>query len=72
MNDNIGLPPEIALHPDFGDPETLFNSRDWLQKALESKGAKVVGKGCGFGAADIDIELEGCSFNVTITPVMKS
>jgi hypothetical protein len=53
----------------FGDPATLLNSRDWLTKALEAKGAKKVGGGIGCGQADIDIELEGCRFNVSIKPL---
>ena len=63
------LPP-LALVDDFGDPETLFNSRSWLQKALEDKGAKIIGAGCGGGGADLDIVVEGCRFNVSIRPLI--
>lgn len=52
----------------FGDPETLLNSRDWLRKAIEAKGAKVTGGGCGGGQADLDFTLEGCKFNVSLRP----
>lgn len=55
----------------FGDTETLLNSRDWLQSALEAKGAKVTGAGCGCGAADLWIELDGREVFVTIKPVMR-
>lgn len=63
------LPP-LALAENFGDPETLFNSRGWLQKALESRGAKIIGAGCGCGEADLDIVIEGCKFNVSIRPII--
>lgn len=59
--------PEV-LADDFGDPITLLNSRDWLTMAVEAKGARVTGGGCGMGQADIDIVLEGCKFNVCIRP----
>lgn len=52
----------------FKDMESAFNMRDWLQKACEAKGAKMVGGGFGFGQADIDIELDGCRFNISIRP----
>lgn len=57
-----------SLAPEFGDPETLFNSRDWLRAALEAKGAKITGGGVGLGQADLDFELEGCKFNVSLAP----
>src|SRR5690349_13614225 len=41
------LPDNLVLADDFGDPETLFNSRSWLQKACEANGAKMIGGGCG-------------------------
>lgn len=66
------LPTQMVLSPDFGDPETLFNSRGWLQKALEAKGARITGGGCGDGQADLDFELEGCAFNVSIRPRMRT
>lgn len=61
-----GIPP---LHPEFGDPETLLNSRRWLEKALEAAGATRTGAGIGMGQADVDIILEGCKFNVSIRPL---
>jgi hypothetical protein len=64
-----GLPVGMVLDESFGDPETLFNSRDWLERALVAAHAKVTGKGCGMGQSDIDIELEGCRFNVSIRPL---
>lgn len=61
------LPGRLA--DDFGDPETLLNSRDWLRKALEAKGAKISGGGIGCGQADLEIVLEGFRFNVSIRPL---
>ena len=63
---------EIELHPDFGDPEQMLNMRDWLQKAIEAKGAEMTGGGIGMGMADIDFMLEGHEFNVTIKPRIKA
>lgn len=52
----------------FTDLEAAVNMRDWLERACEAAGAKRVGGGIGFGQADIDIELEGCRFNISIRP----
>lgn len=72
MKDSIEPPgPNIVLDEKFGDPETLFNSRQWLRSALESKGAKILGGGVGCGQADLDIELEGQKFNVSIRPLSR-
>lgn len=60
------------LHPDFGDAPSLWNSRQWLQEACEAKGAKMTGGGMGMGAADIDIILDGCHFNVQIRPIIRN
>ena len=51
------------------DVEAFINARDWLQKALEAQGAARIGAGVGLGQADIDIELEGARFNVSIRPL---
>lgn len=53
----------------FEDIEAAFNMRGWLQKACELHGARMVGGGFGMGQADIDIELEGCRFNISIRPI---
>lgn len=66
------LPTRMVLSPDFGDPETLLNSQSWLQKSLEAKGARITGGGGGGGQADLDIELEGCEFNVSIRPRIRT
>ena len=65
------LPTPMVLAEGFGDPETLFNSREWLQDALETKGAKIEGGGVGCGQADLSIVLDGCKFNVSIRPIEK-
>ena len=62
---------ELLLADSFGDPETLLNSRDWLRRALESRRAKIVDGGVGCGQADLDIELDGCAFNVSIRPIAR-
>lgn len=73
MNDNDKPPlPMLQLADDFGDPETLFNSRDWLRKALEARGAKIDGGGIGGGQCDLDFTLDGCKFNVSLRPIVKT
>ena len=62
------LPP-FQLSDDFGDPETLFNSRDWLKGVLEARGAKVTGGSVGGGSAELDVLLEGHKFIVRIWPI---
>jgi len=64
-----------APSPEFAklDLDALFNMRQWVQEALEAKGAKVVGAGIGcggsMGIADIQIELEGHQCNIEIRPL---
>lgn len=53
------------------DTESFFNVRDWLTKAVEAAGAKRYAGGIGMGAADIDIELDGNCFNISIRPLQK-
>lgn len=62
----IGL---IQYSEEFGDPETLLNSRQWIREAIEARGAKVIGSGTGLGQADVDIMLEGFQYNVSIRPI---
>jgi hypothetical protein len=52
--------------------EPAFNMRAWVQSACEAKGAKMVGGGIGFGQADIDIELEGHRYNISIRALKKA
>lgn len=59
-----------GLSDNFGDPETLLHSREWLRAALYAKGATYGGgSGCGCGQADIDVVIEGKRFNVSIHPL---
>lgn len=53
------------------DVHAFLNIRDWLQAACEAKGAKMDGGGIGCGQADIDIELEGCRYNISIRPLPR-
>lgn len=53
------------------DTEAFFNMREWLQKACEAAGGKMTGGGIGMGQADIDIELEGCRYNISIKPLAR-
>ncbi len=55
-----------------GDPdhwEANLNMRDWVKEALEAKGAKFTGGGVCADYSDIDIELEGMSYNIKIRPL---
>lgn len=67
----------MSEHP-FGysleemDVEAFFNMRNWLQKAFEAQGGKMVGGGVGMGQADIDVELYGCRYNISIKPLPRS
>jgi len=54
------------------DMEAFGNARDWLRKATEAAGAKCVGSGIGMGQADIDVELDGARFNISIRPLPRS
>lgn len=48
-----------------------MNMRDWVEHAVEAQGAKMVGGGIGLGQADIDIELEGHRYNISIRALKK-
>jgi len=60
---------EFGFTLDEMDIEAFFNMREWLEKAIEAKGANVTGKGVGCGQADIDFILEGMKYNVSIRPM---
>jgi hypothetical protein len=51
--------------------ETFLNMRDWLKRAVERQGARMTGGGIGCGQADIDIELEGHHYNISIRPLPR-
>lgn len=67
-----GLPENLTLHPDFGDVDAMFNSRDWLERALTEAGAAICGKGVGMGGADLDVFIEGFRFNIRITSLIDA
>lgn len=73
MNEPIE-PPEhpFGFSLDQMDVEAFFNMRDWLTTAVEAKGAVRKGGGIGCGQADIDIELDGCRYNISIRPLPRS
>lgn len=54
------------------DVGVMLNLRSWLRQALESAGAKQIGGSVGCGIGDVDIELEGCEYVVTIRPIMHN
>lgn len=51
------------------DVEAFLGMRDWLERALAAQGAKTAGAGIGCGQADLDIELDGHRYNVSIRPL---
>lgn len=62
---------KLVLAEGFGDPMQLLNMRQWFQEACEAKGGKRKGGGIGMGAADLDIEIEGHMYHVSIQPIMR-
>lgn len=62
---------EVAGPLGFQDIEAAVNMRDWLQRACERHGAKVVGGGLGCGQADIEVMIDGCRFDVSIRPQIR-
>jgi hypothetical protein len=65
----LSAPPSYGRAEGFGDVTAHFNARDWLQSAIEAKGAVVTGAGMGMGQADISFKLDGCNFSVSIRPL---
>jgi len=71
MNDESTKTPTEDLQLE-GNPEdwmTNLNMRDWVQEALEAKGAEIIGAGCGASASDLDIEFQGMEYNIKIRPI---
>jgi len=54
------------------DHLAALDMRNWVQQALEAKGAKITGGGVSFspstgrGDCDLDIELDSCWYNITV------
>lgn len=63
--------PILSGLADGQDAQVALNLRDWLQGAVEAKGARMTGGGVGCGGSDIDIELEGCHYNIFIKPIVR-
>lgn len=51
------------------DVPAFSNMREWLTKACEAAGAQWCGGGIGFGAADIQVLIDGAPFEITIRPL---
>lgn len=56
----------FQLEGDPRDWEANLNMRNWVQGALEKKGAKCTGTGFGACQSDLDIELDGMRYNIRI------
>ena len=72
MSDIPVNPPDIPWVEGLAqqmDVVAAFNIRSYVQKALEAKGAKIVGAGVGCGGCDLDFVVEGHKFNVWIKPL---
>lgn len=78
MSDILKFEKQLPLSEAVGDPvpgmqwvkpfdvAATFNMRGWLRKAVEAQGARMTGGSVGPDDADIDIELDGCKFNICI------
>lgn len=51
------------------DVEAFWNMRKWLEAAVTAAGAKITGAGLGCGQADVDIEMDGCRYNISMKPM---
>lgn len=60
---------EVGLDEFRRENSGIFEIRKWLQEAVEAHGARFTGGGCGGGEADIDIVLDGVSYNINIKPI---
>ena len=58
-----------ALHE--MDTEAFFNMRNWFKMACEAAGGRFVGGGVGMGQADLDIKIDGNTYNISIRPYPK-
>ena len=50
------------------DIDAFLNARDWLEKALQEKGAKLTDGGIGAGRVDIGFTLLGMPFSIQLRP----
>ena len=67
----MDMPPPGSGIAGISDIEAVLNMREWLQKAVEARGARVDGAGIGGGQADIDVVLEGHRYNISIRPLSR-
>jgi hypothetical protein len=78
-NDNMPPPPQAEMIDSekplgFDSADEIgpaINMRDWVRDACEAKGAKMVGGGIGFGQCDIDIDLDGYRYNLSIKAIKR-
>jgi len=54
------------------DLEAFLSIRNWVSDACVAQGATFLGGGIGFGAADLQLEIEGFEYNITIKPIPRS
>lgn len=62
---------ELPVDRLAGDPRAWganLNMREWVRAAVEAKGAKFTGGGFGADMCDLDIELEGFKYNISVCP----
>lgn len=52
--------------------EELINLRDWMRKALEAAGGQTTGSGFGCSWVDIELEIDGHRFEVTVKPIIST
>jgi hypothetical protein len=46
----------------------VLNKRNWLEKLLSKEKVTVKGSGIGFGQGDIDVEIDGRQYTISIRP----
>ena len=63
--------PLKAYNYDEMDVKAYLNLRNWLEKAITAKGAKMFDASIGAGQADIGFELEGMNYRVSIKPLAE-
>lgn len=80
-NPNVALTELLTSPSGFGtdegglasmDVETFLSIRNWVSDACTAKGATFLGGGVGCGVADLQIEIEGFEYNITIKPLPRS
>lgn len=62
---NAEFPDELDSKS-FPDVDDQFAMRAWLNQAITQNGGVVLGEGIGLGGADIDFQVNGCTYNVFV------